>query len=270
LPRVQGDCSERATRLTHQLPVSSARCLWISWRVDRLLTLRRPALTRAILLYRHRRLAQARAAARAAGSTAHCFPGKAGGSRRIPRRLSRETTRTATSCSPGRCVAARLSSAPHSLLVDLTPSTMVLESLPRSVPPIRIRGRQPDSDPAHGAYLPVHTRCLGAQRHHAFNELVADTQMKKRSTAFRPAFVDRSTLAKWILNGHGKTQHCSSERPAHARIRTTTVGDTEPATYHQRRILGSRRGWSWTHGARPWRVHGTTRRQVRRPNRLCQ
>ena len=51
---------------------------WDEIFVHPLLTLRRPALTRAVLLYRYRRLAQARAAARAAGLDGALFPWQSG------------------------------------------------------------------------------------------------------------------------------------------------------------------------------------------------
>jgi hypothetical protein len=57
--------------------------------------------------------------------------------------------------------------------------------------------------------------CLKAQRHRAFNELVAGTQNEEsvcEMAAFGPLRVDRSTLAKRVLNGNPRVSHNSSER----------------------------------------------------------
>jgi hypothetical protein len=59
-------------------------------------------------------------------------------------------------------------------------------------------------------------------------------QAARTITGFRPAHLDRSTLAKRALKGpRFEFQHISSGSRSHARIRTTKVGDTHPGADRQ-------------------------------------
>ena len=52
-------------------------------------------------------------------------------------------------------------------------------------------------------------------------------------TAFGPALVERSTLAKSALNGDAWKSSQFVRKRSHAWIRTTDFGNTHPATDHQ-------------------------------------
>ena len=68
--------------------------------------------------------------------------------------------------------------------------------------------------------------------------------------AFRPAIVDRSTLAGRMSERRGFSHNNSSGSPADDPIRRTHFAASHPAAHRRRTNLVRRRPWNRTHRAR--------------------